>query len=96
MQRNHVTRKINLTFLLLISFFEKYLSQYLNPLEARKIIAELINSYLSILTYLNYDELINMPMPMVEALLKAKTQSMTKNPEASMGMLGQLMNMFGR
>ncbi len=55
--------------------------------------AERTDAYLSTLTYLKYEEMMDMPVCMLEALLKVRTQKISKNPQA--GNLTALLNMFG-
>ena len=66
---------------------------YLPPHQVIKLIAERINSLLSVLTYMSYSDLMGLTLPMIEALVKAKVDSMAANPAAA-GM-GQIANLFG-
>ena len=53
---------------------------YLPPHQVIKLIAERINSLLSVLTYMSYSDLMGLTLPMIEALVKAKVDSMAAKP----------------
>jgi hypothetical protein len=74
-------------------FFEKYLSLYLNPLDANKILAEQIDLYMSTLTYLSYRDLLDMPLPLLKALVMKKVEEGDKSSSSDSG-LGAILNIF--
>jgi len=51
--------------------------------------------YLTAINYLSYDDLMNMSMPMLTALMDVKAKQAANNPTAGMDGLGQLANLVG-
>lgn len=56
------------------------------------IVSENINTIMTLLNYLSYDELMAMPLPLVLGLAEAKKKAMKENP--AMAGLGQLANLI--
>lgn len=64
-------------------------------MKTRKIIAEMLDSYLSVLTYLSLNDILDMPVWLLKELLKERMQKLSKTGGSLLDIGSQLANVFG-
>ena len=56
--------------------------------------AKTIDAYLNAINYLRYDDLLKMPMPLLNALMEVKIESANSDSGSDVKQLGPLLNAF--